>query len=158
VRPLEDGSCTNREVKLALVATVKASFARRDAVLTGACWTGNAVGPETALKVCPGRLFVGEHLEKLKGADGRTAHGLLPIRFFGEGLNCVVVGVRERSAKALRLMVASKLARIKATALFEFARRVNHCKDCVCHCDSLHEFKVVDSRTEVKKKMRKSCG
>jgi hypothetical protein len=75
VRPLEDGSCTNREVKLAFVATMETSLAWRDAVLTGAGWAGDALGPETAFEVDSRRFLIGKHLEQLEGADSRSAHG-----------------------------------------------------------------------------------
>ncbi len=74
VRPLEDRAGSDREVKLALVAAVKASLARRDAILTGTSWAGDALGPKTALKVGTGRLFIGEHLKQFEGADSRATH------------------------------------------------------------------------------------
>jgi hypothetical protein len=70
VRPLEDSSCADREVKLTFVAAVEASLTKRNAILTGTGWTGNAFRPETALKVNTGRLFVGEHLKQFESADG----------------------------------------------------------------------------------------
>ena len=74
VRPLEDRSSSDREVKLAFVAAVKASLAGRDAILSGTSWTGNAFGPEARLQVEPRCFFIGKHLEQLKSADRRSAH------------------------------------------------------------------------------------
>jgi hypothetical protein len=71
---LEDGPGADREVKLAFVAAVEASLAGRDAVLTGASWARNTFRPKTTLKVDAGGFFVWKHLEKLEGADCRTAH------------------------------------------------------------------------------------
>jgi hypothetical protein len=71
---LENGPSANREVKLALIATVEASLTGRDAILTGTSWAGDAFRPETALKVGSGRFFIGEHLKQFEGADSRTAH------------------------------------------------------------------------------------
>jgi hypothetical protein len=53
---------------------VKASLAGRDAILAGAGWAGNTLGPKTALKVDSRRLFVGKHLKQFEGADCRAAH------------------------------------------------------------------------------------
>ena len=74
VRPFEDRASTDREIELALITAMKASLARRDAILTGTSWAGNAFRPETAFEVGSRRLFIWEHLEKLKCADSRTAH------------------------------------------------------------------------------------
>ncbi len=74
VRPLEDGAGTDREVKLALIAAMKASLTRRDAILTRARRAGNAFRPKARLQVKPCCLLIRKHLEKLKGADSRTAH------------------------------------------------------------------------------------
>ena len=74
VRPLEDRASTDRKVKLALIAAVEASLTGRDAVLTGAGWADDAFRPEARLQVEPRCLLIGEHLEELKGTDGRTAH------------------------------------------------------------------------------------
>ena len=77
VRPLEDGSRADGEIKLALIAAVKASLAGRDAILTGASWARNTFRPKTTLKVDAGGFLVWEHLEKLERADGRTAHSCI---------------------------------------------------------------------------------
>src|SRR5208337_5226816 len=74
VTALENGSSADCEVKLALIAAVKASLAGRDAILTGAGWASYAFGPEARFQVDSCCLLIGEHLEKLKCADGRTAH------------------------------------------------------------------------------------
>jgi hypothetical protein len=78
VRPLEDGSGTNREVKLAFVAAMEASFAGGDAILTGASWAGNAFRPETALKVDSRRFLIGKHLKQFEGADSGATHAAFP--------------------------------------------------------------------------------
>src|SRR5208337_2252611 len=74
VAALENGPGADREVKLALIAAVEASLAGRDAILTGAGWASYAFGPEARFQVDSCCLLIGEHLEKLKCADGRTAH------------------------------------------------------------------------------------
>ena len=79
VRPLEDSAGAEREIKLALIAAMKASLARRDAILTGTSWAGNAFRPETALKVDSRRFLIGKHLKQFEGADCRTAH-LIPFK------------------------------------------------------------------------------
>jgi hypothetical protein len=75
MRPLEDRASADREIKLAFVAAMEASLARRNAILTSAGWTGNTFRPEATFEVGSGGFLVGEHLEQLKGADSRTAHG-----------------------------------------------------------------------------------
>ena len=75
MRPLEDRTSTDREIKLALIAAMKASLAGRDTVLTGTSWAGYSLRPETTLKVNAGRLLIREHLEQFEGTDGRSTHG-----------------------------------------------------------------------------------
>jgi hypothetical protein len=74
MRPLENGCCPNREIQLASIAAVEAALASRDSILTGARRAGNSIRPKTGLKVNPCCLLVGEHCEKLKGADCALAH------------------------------------------------------------------------------------
>lgn len=80
MRPLEDGSGANRKVNLAGVAAVKTLPAWSYAVAACASWAYRAVRPQSRLKVCPRRILIGEHLEKLECADCALTHGfnLLP--------------------------------------------------------------------------------
>lgn len=77
MRPLENRCCPHREVQFASIAAIEATLASRDAILTRASWAGNPIRPEAGLKVKPCCLLVGEHCEKLKGADCALAHGLI---------------------------------------------------------------------------------
>ena len=76
VRPLEDGSGADREVELAWVTAVIAALARRDPIKRSARRADRAVRPEPRFQAEPGALLIGEHLEKLEGADGGLAHRL----------------------------------------------------------------------------------
>ena len=77
MRPLKDGCRPHREIQFALVAAVEPTLASRNAILTGARWAGNPIGPKTGLKVNPCCLLVGEHCEKLKGRNCALAHELI---------------------------------------------------------------------------------
>lgn len=77
MRPLKDGCCPHREIQLASIAAVEATLASCNAILTRARWAGDSIGPKAGLKVKPCCLLVGEHCEKLKGADCALAHGLI---------------------------------------------------------------------------------
>jgi hypothetical protein len=51
-------------------------FAGRDSILSTAVRAFDAVRPKPTLKIFAGGFLVGEHLEKLKGADGYViVHG-----------------------------------------------------------------------------------
>jgi hypothetical protein len=119
VRPLENRASTDGEIQLAFVATVEAlALAISDAILTAARRAGGAFRPETALQVHAGGRFVGKHLEELKGADCRFAHGST-LRFrvdFGEkmannlaevaGKFGIVIGDAEKIETNLVLILA----------------------------------------------------
>jgi hypothetical protein len=74
VTALEDRPGADREVNLALIAAVETSLARRDAIPTRAGRASRSLGPETAFEVCPGRLFVREHLKQFERANSRSTH------------------------------------------------------------------------------------
>jgi serine/threonine protein kinase len=230
VRPLEDRASTDRKIKLALVAAVKASLARRDAVLTGTGWAGYAFGPETGLKVDSGGFLIRKHLKKLESADRGSAHeGILICActmrapdwdllcffnsFFGladrshqrctriaclacPSQSCVQIDARdaviEQIAFASAILLAMPVraadgdpACTSSVNLYAVAVIVSLIRDgcsvdflcagprlvprcqCECHFNSLFSrvgcaspdvSKVVDSRTNVKKKMRNFCG
>ncbi len=69
VRTLKNRAGSDGEVLLALVAAVVAILAYRDALTDAADWADDAIRPEARFKVDAGRLLIGEHLEKLEGAD-----------------------------------------------------------------------------------------
>ncbi len=78
MRAPEDGASADGEVLLAGVAAVKAIFPGRDALPALAGRANRPLWPQAPLKVLPGRLLIGESLEKLEGADGYVVvHGLL---------------------------------------------------------------------------------
>ena len=81
MRPLENGSSADGEILVALVAAVEAyALARRDVLGSSADWAAHAVWPHARLEIDASRLPVGEHLEKLKGADCNPIHVQIPFR------------------------------------------------------------------------------
>jgi len=63
-----------RKVFLALVATVEAASAFSDPLAKATNRAARAVRPKPSFKVCPGRLLVREHLEKLERGNGALGH------------------------------------------------------------------------------------
>ena len=66
---LENRAGSHGEILLALVAAVVTILAHRDALADPADRANDASGPEARFEVDTGRFLIGEHLEKLKGAD-----------------------------------------------------------------------------------------
>jgi hypothetical protein len=74
MRPLENRSRPNGEIKLASVAAIEASLTRRDTVSALASRARRTVRPQTALQVHARGFFVWEQLKELEGADGGARH------------------------------------------------------------------------------------
>jgi hypothetical protein len=90
--------------------------------LTSTRRAGGAFGPETALKVNAGRRFVGEHLEKLEGADCATAHKspiLLNSRASKARGRLSALPVCEISTAMIRLACVARSSIRKGTKLAE---------------------------------------
>lgn len=80
MRPLHYGFSPDREIKRALIAAVEAAFARRDPLAQSADGAARTLRPQTAFKIHPRRLRVGEYLEKLESGDSRFTHGSIISR------------------------------------------------------------------------------
>src|SRR3954447_10976303 len=74
MRPLHDSAGANREVFLALTATVIAALAGRDPVAQTADRAARAVRPEAAFQPQPTGFRVGNHPENLVRGNGALAH------------------------------------------------------------------------------------
>lgn len=176
MRTLEDGSGTDCEVKLALIAAVKTSLAGSNAVLSGASRAGDAFRPEARFKVEPRRGLIGEHLEQLEGADCGAAH-LGNLFHRGDFIEPTVRPHKSADVDDLSIAVIAPPSVFRLPAILvpvdrniykrALLRAVHGCGSSADYCcrtldfrslchNAPHVSKVVDSLTLVKGRNEKS--
>jgi hypothetical protein len=74
VRALKNRSGPNREILLALIATIETALADRDTIAKPANGASRPIRPKASFKINPRRLLVWEHLEKLESGNCALGH------------------------------------------------------------------------------------
>lgn len=74
VGTLEDSAGSDREIFMAWVAAIEATFASRNALPKATRWAHGTVRPAAGFKIASRRFLVREHFEEFESADGDFAH------------------------------------------------------------------------------------